>query len=275
MQTLQYLAILHVIAFALCRPTFAQMPGPEQWADDQQSWSGTEREDRGYWTADQQDPLFVQPYTIGPRPRRSSTVTLHELAHHVPRRAEKDYARAMNAKRKGDVDSAIVYFTKAIDADPEFCAAINDLGVTYLRLDRITPAIELFSKAITVDPHAPAAYINLAAAYVAQSRYADAEHTARRAKDLDRGGTRAPLILGASLVLEKKFTAEAERSLTKAASDFAVARLWLAIGLLGHGDITSAKQNLEMYLSRAGGQKAVVDYARTLLHKLESVGHPK
>lgn len=84
----------------------------------------------------------------------------------------------MKATNKGGDDADIEYFHKATETDPEFGAAINDLGVTYFRLDRINLALEQFSKVIAVDPHAATPYLNLASAYFAQKRYSDAEHPA-------------------------------------------------------------------------------------------------
>jgi tetratricopeptide (TPR) repeat protein len=97
-------------------------------------------------------------------------------------------------------------FRKAIAIDPEFCAALNDLGASYLETDQIDLAIEQFNKAVAIDPHAPKPYANLAIAYLGMGEYADAERAARRVIDLDRAGTHGHLALGVSLVLQNKYT---------------------------------------------------------------------
>jgi tetratricopeptide (TPR) repeat protein len=134
-------------------------------------------------------------------------VTVHELSHHVPSRAVRDYERAVKATKKGEKENAIAYFDKAIAADPEFLAAINDLGVTYLELNRVDMAIEQFTKAIAVDPHAASPYANLAIAYLRQRLFSDAERAARQAADLDRVGGYGRLILGISLIMKGNSTA--------------------------------------------------------------------
>jgi tetratricopeptide (TPR) repeat protein len=159
----------------------------------------------------------------------SGIVTLHELSHQVAAKARKEYEKASNAMAKGDLPGAIDCFKKAIVIDPEFSDAINALGTMYLHQGYIGPAIEEFTRAIAVDPHAPAAYYNLAIAYLRQGRYIDGERAARRVVDLDRVGIHGPLVLGISLVLQKKFTAEAEENLRRVVSDFAPATLWLAM----------------------------------------------
>src|SRR5262249_40601542 len=133
--------------------------------------------------------------------------------------------------------------------DPEFCAARNNLGATYLHLKRIGLAIEQFNKAVAVDPHLATPYSYLAAAYLMQEKFADAERAARQEVDLDRAGTTGRLMLGLSLVLQKKFTLEAERSLKKAATDFPQASLLLAPVLAAGGQIEFAKDQLQRYLA--------------------------
>jgi tetratricopeptide (TPR) repeat protein len=97
--------------------------------------------------------------------------------------------RAWDARNKSDLKAAITYYQKAIAIDPEFCAALNDLGTAYLQTDQLDLAIEQFNKAIVVDAHAAKPNSDLAIAYLRQDRYANAERAARRALDLDRVST--------------------------------------------------------------------------------------
>ena len=106
-----------------------------------------------------------------------------------------------------------------------------------------------------------------------QDQYSDAERTARRALNLDRTGTHDRLVLGVSLVLQKKFTAEAEHSLRSAAADFPHANFWLATGLLLRGDVASAKDQIKMYL--ASGEKTGMDRAKALSQELDLVTQSK
>jgi len=191
----------------------------------------------------------------------------------VPRRAAKEYERALRAQKKGDDEEAIGYFKKAITLDSEFCEAINHLGVAYLRLNRVDLATEQFTSAVVIDPHAVAPYPNLALAYLRQRRYTDGERAARRAVDIGRGDAYSHLILGISLVLEGHFTADAERSLGRAAGQYVLAKFWLAVGLIEKGDFASAKDQLKMYLANA--EQRGTEIARTLMHEIESIEQEK
>jgi Flp pilus assembly protein TadD len=213
--------------------------------------------------------LFDKPFTVSQGKPTSSIVTLHELQHHVPGKATKEYERGLKAKDKGEDEAAVSYFRKAIAVDPEFCAAFNGLGTVYLRWNKLELAVEQFNNAIFVDPHAATPYSNLALAYIMQTYYADAERAARRAIDLNRTAAHGLLMLGVSLVLQGKFTPEADRALTRAADDFPQANVWRAVWLFGRGDIESAKDQLKAYIAHTG--EAGADIATALLQRVESL----
>jgi tetratricopeptide (TPR) repeat protein len=252
-------------AFISCGTAFAQMPAAaDRWPD---SWNGGHPERRYTTIAVEMDRGYDSSWTIHPQSPVPGIVTLHELKHRTPRRAEREFKRALAAEGKGDRERAIVYFQKAIAIDPEFSAAFNDLGTTYLQTDQLDLAIEQFNKAIAADPYGATPYSNLPLAYLRTEQYNDAERAARRALELDRTGTHGHLTLGMSLVLQAKFTAEMERSLEKAALDYPSANFWLGIGLLTKGDIDNAKVRLTVYLAR--GEKLGREMARSLMQQLE------
>ena len=257
-----------VSAIIVCHQGFAQTPDAHQRVDREYSAVGID-------TGRQEHSKIQQPvkdsfglaFTDGEPQTTSGIVTLHELSHQVPAKARKEYEKASNAMAKGDVTVAIECFKRAAAIDPEFSDAINGLGTMYLHQGYIGRAIEEFARAILVDPQAAAPYYNLAIAYLRQGRYIDGERVARRVVDLDRVGTHGPLVLGISLVLQKKFTAEAEENLRRAVSDFAPATLWLAIVRFERGDIADARNKLEMYLRT--GEKSGMTIAQRLMQQFE------
>jgi tetratricopeptide (TPR) repeat protein len=220
------------------------------------------------------DEMRLEPaHSVGNRLPASESVTLHELSHHVPSRAVKEFERALKAANEGEKENAIAHYHKAIAADPEFLLAINNLGVTYLGLNRVEVAIEQFTKAIAVDPHAALPQVNLAIAYLRLELFGDAERAARRAVDLDRVDKYGRLVLGISSIMKGDFTAEAERSLTQAAQEYTIAKVWLAIGLSARGDIANARDYLRTYVAEMGN--AASNVAIKLLQKIESAGQSK
>lgn len=247
---------------------FGQAPAMERWGYDAQF--GPDRPGARYPHLGDDEVRLEPPRSVGNRLPASETVTLHELSHHVPGRAVKEYKRALKATNEGEKENAIAHYQKAIAADPEFLAAINNLGVSYLDLNRVDVTIEQFTKAIAVDPHAARPQVNLAIAYLRKGLFADAERAALRAVDLDCVGRYGRLVLGVSSIMKGNFTAEAERSLTQAAQEYPVAKVWLAIGLSARGDIANARDHLRTYVAEIGNVRS--NFAINLLQEIESAG---
>lgn len=258
-------------AFVCCSMAFAQMSAADQFPQETlPAWARAAGPGRHHTILkDELNHAFRIGGTQQAPSSESAIVTLHQLAHEVPGKAMKKYQRAMRAQDKGDRQSAIEHLEKAIQIDPEFCAARNDLGANYLFTNHVDLAIEQFNKTIAVDPHAARPYSNLAVAFLMQNRLGDAERAARQEMDLDRAGTRGRLALGISLVLQKKFTPEAEQSLRRAAVDFPQARLMLARVLAAHGKIESARAQLQRYL--ASGERSSVEVAKDWMRQLDAV----
>jgi tetratricopeptide (TPR) repeat protein len=64
----------------------------------------------------------------------------------------------------GDRDKALKAFQKGIDLSPDYPDLHNDLGKTYLEVDRCAEAVEAFEKAIEKNKYYQAAFLNLAVA---------------------------------------------------------------------------------------------------------------
>jgi tetratricopeptide (TPR) repeat protein len=65
----------------------------------------------------------------------------------------------------GDLDSAMKLYQKAIEVDPAYAVAYNDLGVIYEAKGMLDRAEESYLKAIKIDPYYLSTYTNLALFY--------------------------------------------------------------------------------------------------------------
>src|SRR6185437_9410055 len=78
------------------------------------------------------------PNTDGSRHRNSdgsaATVSLQQLQHKVPKQALKEFEKARTASIKGDNETALDHLQNAVQLDPEFVDAHNDLGVALAKL---------------------------------------------------------------------------------------------------------------------------------------------
>jgi tetratricopeptide (TPR) repeat protein len=257
-----------IIALVSCANLFAQTSADRGWAEDRHLPAEMSVGGPWYPSINEENAVFDWPSVSTSRTALFPTVTLHELRHRIPARAQREFERALKAVEKGQKEDAIRCFKRAILADPEFQAAINNLGVLYIRSNSLELAVEQFTKAISIDPHAAPPYLNLAVVYLRQGQYVEAERVARRAVDLARGDPNPLLVLGVSLVLEQRFTRETEGILIKAAASRPVAALWLALGLLQRGDLAAAREHLKRYISQNESVGAVL--AADLIRKIQS-----
>jgi tetratricopeptide (TPR) repeat protein len=66
------------------------------------------------------------------------------------------------AQSSGDLESALVWYQKAVNLDPSFAQAYNDIGVVYESQGREDEAMGMYGKALEIDPGYLPVYTNLA-----------------------------------------------------------------------------------------------------------------
>lgn len=180
------------------------------------------------------------------------TVTLQELQHVIPRRAQKEMEKADSALLKNRMDDAISHYNQAISVDPEFVAARNNLAIAYLKIARAEPAIEQLESAIKSDPRCAPLFTNLAFGYALIRQYDAAERAARVAVDLSRQDALPSFLLGLVLTTPLKYNAEALRYFEHAAGTYVEAHLFAAQLLMIDGQLKRAKSEILTYLSLGG-----------------------
>jgi tetratricopeptide (TPR) repeat protein len=177
------------------------------------------------------------------------TISVAGLRHKIPSKARKEFSRGEDAFEKGDVQRSIEHLSKAIEIDPEYMEAHNNLGARYMQTEQYDKAIEQLRSACKLDPGAALAQENLGAALLLARKPGDAEMAARRAKDLDPRSMRARFIVAISLVEQKKGFDEALGLLRHVASDIPRAHLYAARLLAARGDIEQAREEASKYLA--------------------------
>jgi Flp pilus assembly protein TadD len=211
------------------------------------------------------EPAYVVPNRPVSAPGRA-TVSIHELKHQVPRKAVKEYEKALKSNGAGRWEEAVGHFRNAIDIDPEFVEAHNDLAATYLRTGKADPAIPHLEKALQLDPQSSMAYSNLTVAYLLLKQPDHAEDAARRMIEIDRVSNRARFILALTLVMGNKFTDETAALLEKSEADFPQATLLLGRTLAAKGDLAGAAARVRKYLSfgEPSGRELATEWLTTL-----------
>lgn len=232
---------------------------------------------RGYRTAPAYDASQRSPYQAAPvlavtrpRPERpvSGTVSLTELKHEIPGKALKEWERAEKARMKGELDKAVTHLRKAIEIDPEFMAARNNLAAIFITTGASADAIPVLEESVKLDPHNATAAANLAIAYLTEGHLEDAERSARRAADLDRTSKRPLAILGITLVMANQLTDEALEALQRAQEEFPQAELLMARVYAARGEGEKAEAAILSYLE--SGDPAGVEMAEQWLRTVRA-----
>src|SRR4030042_102417 len=74
-------------------------------------------------------------------------------------------AQGLEFQHIGNLDEATVFYQKAIQLDPVYAVAFNDLGIVYETRGFIDRAEECYLQAVKVNPNYLSAYTNLALFY--------------------------------------------------------------------------------------------------------------
>jgi Tfp pilus assembly protein PilF len=110
--------------------------------------------------------------TIGGNPFLAN---MSEYMKHYPKDALKEFDKANKAARKGETDVAVQHFEKAVALAPNFYAARNNLGLTYLTAQKFPDAEQQFQEVVRLNPSDTQAYFNLGNTYLLTKRFPKAE----------------------------------------------------------------------------------------------------
>lgn len=197
----------------------------------------------------------------------SGTISVARLKHKVPKKARKEYDRSVDKMENGDLRGSLEHLKKAVEIDPEYMEALNNLGSRYLVLGDARSAFQSFRRAQEIDPGSALVQSNIAIALMSLHDVPGAEAAARRAIEMDPADVKAKYMLGLALYAQKKFTPETVTLLTNAQENFPNASVALATvhALTGHEDL--ARKSLKAYLQ--SGQKEQRKKVEAMLASLQ------
>lgn len=81
------------------------------------------------------------------------------------------YFAGIDAIKEGDNKKASKLFKEAVEVDPEFAFAWDNLGLAYRKLEKYDLAIEAYNKSLRVDPNGAMPLQNIAIVYAYQKEY--------------------------------------------------------------------------------------------------------
>ena len=98
--------------------------------------------------------------------------------------AEKWFNRAYYEDQKGNRETTIEYYTRAIELNPEYADAYNNRGNAYRNIKEYEKAISDYNRAIELNPEDAMAYENLSELYITTGNYKSALETITEALSL-------------------------------------------------------------------------------------------
>ena len=178
----------------------------------------------------------------------TATVSRAKLLHSVPSNARKEFDKGMKAAKAKHSAEAIGHLSKAIELDPGFVDAYNNLGAQHIYANANDTARSYFQRAIELDPGAPEAHVNLALALLRLERYPEAESVARVAVRLAGNDPVPHYYLGIALLKQNTKRSEALDALQRVCDRIPHARVATALISARTGDMERAKNELRAYL---------------------------
>lgn len=169
----------------------------------------------------------------------------------VPKKALTHYETAMELAKKNGHQGAIDELKLAIAEHPTFTQAFNELGVQYLKLNKLDEANDAFLAALKINPESFPALINRGIVNVMMKRYGEAVPILRKALKNHEQSAVGHYFLGqalANLGLFDDAEAELLKSLELGKEEMKEAHRILAIIYSSKGSKKRAADELETYL---------------------------
>jgi tetratricopeptide (TPR) repeat protein len=202
----------------------------------------------------------AQTYTVNIRlefkdrvePAKPAVVSAELL--NVPKKALTHYESAMELAKKNEHQGAIDELKLAIAEHPTFTQAFNEIGVQYLKLNKLEEANEAFLGALKIDAASFPALVNRGIVNVMMKRYGEAVPILRKALKNHEQSAVGHYFLGqalANLGLFDDAEQELLKSLELGKEDMKEAHRILAIIYSSKGEKKRAADELENYLKLA------------------------
>ncbi|HEY2974023.1 MAG TPA: tetratricopeptide repeat protein [Pyrinomonadaceae bacterium] len=155
--------------------------------------------------------VFLKPLPAEKRPAKADAVLdVANFEGNVPAKARTPYKRAMELVSADQLERAIPAFQEAISRYPKYVRAMNDLGVTFMKLRHLDEAADSFRKAIDIDKRFFHPRMNLGIVLNKQGKYKEALEILEPLYSENRGTLEVRLAYGQALGGAGEF-AEAEK----------------------------------------------------------------
>ena len=189
--------------------------------------------------------------TAGPRP--AGPISLLRLAHKPGKDAKKFARTADSLLADGKLPDSVAQLERALEADPQWFEAWNNLGSRRLQMGNFGGAAEAFRRALAIDANSGMVQSNLGLALLFLRDATGAEEAARRALLLEPDSGKASYVAGLALLQQNKRTDEGLAALRAAAKEVPRALLATAEWHCRHDEFPECVADLRTFLKTPRG----------------------
>jgi Tfp pilus assembly protein PilF len=215
-----------------------------------------------------------QTYSVQIRlqPRARAVVSSGVVSADSPPKAALDlFEKALASAKEGHRDRAVEDLKKAIAIHPRFVAALNGLGVQYIKMGQFEKAFEALSQALTNAPDNAMLHLNAGIALLGLKRFEQAEVELQKSTQSNGASAPAHFYRARALIGLGRLD-EAEKELNKAleigGDNMAIARRYLGGIYLQKGENEKAIRVMKQYLKSVRESKETAQI-RLLISELE------
>ena len=191
------------------RERMRQLHDLTNWADNQ--GQGSQQDRNPIWGGPDDDPT-----------------TAMDVPHEAPAAARKCALRAERLAKKQEHDQAIAEYQRALQIDPQYYEAENNLALEYFNAGKADTALNTLKRLTKTEPNRVLAFDNAAIILCRAGRYPEAEVFATQAYHLHPFSYKAAYVFGSALANQGKRTPEAKQALKYASEKHPEAKELLA-----------------------------------------------
>ena len=205
------------------------------------------------------------------RPKAGEVLAKGVISANEPPKAALDlYNKALESVKEGHRDKAIEQLKGAVAIHPTFVAALNGLGVQYLKLGKNQDASDAFTKALKITPDSFFLHLNNGVALLNLNKPAEAEAEFAAAILKTETSGVAHFYRARALIGQNRFddaVKELNRAVEIGGDDVKLAHRYLAGIYVEKGQPADAVRELELYLKASPDIKEA-DQIRNLIKDL-------
>jgi Ca-activated chloride channel family protein len=205
-------------------------------------------------------------------PLQNPALMVSQLDLKAPKSAKKEFDKGFQLFNQKQYQAAVEHLMQALSIYPDYVAAHNTLGSSYMGLSRDDDAREQFAKAAVLDPHLPLAYLNLAYAETALRHYLAAQIAAQKASTIAPLDLPVLIALAYAQLMNKDYagsSATADKAHDTKEPGHAIIHLYSAAAWDHQNDLDHASAELKELISEDPKSGAAVK-ARELLQQIAS-----